>query len=236
MLICYYMNMSESCSCRQMEALRKIIPKERQEKINKLRNQEKAKKQLFSSAFLQYVLSKALDLPMEAVAYTYGEYGKPELIYSGKEQRGQIDFNLSHSGSYAVLAVSDRPVGIDVECLKKNRLTVAERFFCEKEYEDILKAEEGKRDSRFLEYWTMKEAYVKRTGKGLNLPLNHFLINRERKGFSSVDQENVYFATFFLEEQKYCVSVCSEYKDEIEKLSKDKMKEVKLEQIPLPYL
>ncbi len=235
MLICYYMNIDETCSFEQMEALHKIIPKERQKKINKLRNQEKAKKQLFSSVFLQYGLSEALDLPMEAVAYTYGEYGKPEIMYSGKGQRRQIDFNLSHSGSYAVLAVSDKPVGIDVEYIKKNRLAVAERFFCEKEYQDILKAEGAERDGRFLEYWTMKEAYVKRIGKGLHFPLNHFLINRERKGFSSAHQENVYFATFFLEEQKYCVSVCSEYKDEIERFSKDKMHEVKLEQILTLY-
>lgn len=232
MLICYYMNISESCSCEQMDVLCKIIPKERQEKINKFRNQDKAKKHLLSSVFLQYGLSEVLDIPMEGITYTYGEYGKPGIMYDGKGRRGQIDFNLSHSGSYAVLAVSDRPVGIDVERLKTDRIAVAERFFCEEEYQDILKAGGLERDSRFLEYWTMKEAYVKRMGKGLYSPLNSFLINRERKGFSSVDQEDVYFATFFLEEQKYCVSVCSEYKDEIEKLSKRTVHEVKLHQIP----
>ena len=130
-----------------------------------------------------------------------------------------------------MLAISDTPVGIDVERLKKERLAVAERFFCKEEYEDILKVEGLERESRFLEYWTMKEAYVKRTGNGLYTPLNSFLINRVGGGLSTVAQEDIYFGTFFLEEQRYCVSVCSEYKDEMKELSKYAMREIKLNQI-----
>ena len=236
MLSCYYMDISFDCSYEQMEILHKIIPKERMEKIDKFRNRDKAKKHLLSNAFLQYGLSEVLNIPMEEITYAYGEYGKPGIIHNGKDMREQVDFNLSHSGNYAVLAVSDRPVGIDVECLKKPRMAVAERFFCKKEYEDILKAEDLERENRFLEYWTMKEAYVKRTGNGLNTPLNSFLINRGRGGFSVVNQEDIYFGTFFIEEKRYCVSVCSEYKDEIEKFSKDKMHEVKLQQILVSFI
>lgn len=231
MLRCYYMDISIDCAWDQMDRLYNIIPKERAEKIDKIRNNVKATKHLLSNAFLQYGLSEALKIPMEEITYIYGEYGKPGIVYNGKDMRQQVDFNLSHSGSYAVLAVSDRLVGIDVERLKKDRMAVAERFFCREEYEDILKVDGLEREIRFLEYWTMKEAYVKRIGNGLHTPLDSFLISRGSEGVSVVEQEEVYFSTFFLKEQGYCVSVCSEYKDKMGQLSKDVMQEVKLNQI-----
>ena len=38
-----------------------------------------------------------------------GKDGKPELVGSG------IFFNLSHSGNYAACAVSDSPIGLDIQ-------------------------------------------------------------------------------------------------------------------------
>lgn len=231
MLNCYYMDISCECSHEQMEILCKLLPEERLKKTDRLRNKDMAKKYLLSSAFLQYGLSDALGIPMKAITYVYGEYGKPGIVYKGKDMRGRIDFNLSHSGKYAVLAVSDRPVGIDVERLKSDRAAVAQRFFCKEEYEDILETEGLERDGRFLQYWTMKEAYVKRTGNGLNTPLNSFLISRKENELSVVAGEHIYFSTFFLEAQMYCVSVCSEGREELEKLSRDTMHQIGLKQI-----
>ena len=71
---------------------------------------------------------------------------------------------------------------------------------------------------------------MKRTGKGLYTPLDSFKINREKEGISSVNQEEVYFTTFFLEES-YFVSVCSEKKEELRRLSKETMKEIELWEI-----
>lgn len=231
MLSCYYMDISCNCSYEQIEDLKKVISEERLEKIARLRNRDKVKKQILASAFLQYGLSDALGIPIQEIRYVYGEYGKPGIVYNGKDMRGKIDFNLSHSGNYAVLAVSDRLVGIDVEKRADNMAAVAKRFFCKEEYQDILNGHGGEKKSRFLEYWTMKEAYVKRTGRGLYTPLNSFLIKRREQEVSFAEQEAVYFATFFFAEKMYCVSVCSEYKEELEKLSKNDMKEITLAQI-----
>lgn len=219
------MDIECGCSYEQTEKLRKFLPTERLKKLDRLNNEKKAEKYLLSSAFLQYVLSDTLGILPQEISYTYGECGKPELLYKENYEGQKIDFNLSHSGKYAVLAVGDKSVGIDVECAKKDRIAVAKRFFCEEEYEEILNTPEPMRDSLFLEYWTMKEAYVKRTGKGLYTPLDSFKINREKEGISSVNQEEVYFATFFLEES-YCVSVCSEKKEELRRISKETMKEI----------
>jgi phosphopantetheine--protein transferase-like protein len=174
-------------------------------------------------------------MDMKYIRYGYGPQGKPYLDCGiMNNQRGgglqekphmegegeRLEFNLSHSGKYAVLAVSDQPVGIDVERMKKNRLSVAKRCFCPEEYEDIVQAgDEWQKNIRFLEYWTMKEAYVKRTGEGLRIPLNSFRILREDNGLSTVKGEgNLWFATGFLEQGSYGVSVCQTSRGNVAKV------------------
>jgi len=47
------------------------------------------------------------------IAFTYGENGKPAA--------GGIEFSLSHTGPWAMIAVSgDVPVGIDIEQIREN--------------------------------------------------------------------------------------------------------------------
>lgn len=225
MLRCYYMDISCDCSLEQSQALYGFLPEERQTGIDKLKNAALAKKRILSGAFLQYVLSLTLDIPLERISYQYGEYGKPALsggvVPGSRGWTGdKIEFNLSHSGKYAVLAVSDAAVGIDIENGKRNRMTVAKRCFCREEYEDIATATtEAERTRRFLEYWTMKEAYVKYLGEGLHIPLSSFLIRRREDTLSHVEvqKQKKYFATGFLEEE-YCISVCSGNQQELEKL------------------
>ena len=181
---------------------------------------------------MQYGISIVTGIPMEEVRYVYGENGKPYL------HENCFHFSLSHSGKYAVLAVSNKPVGIDVERQKKNRLLVAKRCFHKNEYADIMALpDEGSRNRRFLEYWTMKEAYVKRTGEGLRIPLRSFEIKRGKEKMSYVEAAEgnggagehglksgiqdgrVWFATGVMEHGEYAVSVCSENREELESLT-----------------
>ena len=70
--------------------------------------------------------------------------------------------SVSHSGSIAVCAVSDRPVGIDVEQIKKRSFKLTDRIFSEDEIAYISGSAK-----RFFEVWTAKEAYAKMTGEGI---------------------------------------------------------------------
>ena len=54
--------------------------------------------------------------------------GKPKLAAAEKPQ-----FNLSHSGEYAVCALSDKPVGVDIEEIGSPDFAVAERCFSAEE-------------------------------------------------------------------------------------------------------
>lgn len=217
MLECYYIYI-EDVSEEQLAALLSVLPEERQERYRRFRRQERAGHYIVTSAFMQYGISRALEVPIQVIRYQYGVQGKPELVKSLVEQIGRtVDFSLSHSGPYAVLAVSDLAVGVDVEGKTRNGDQVARRFFCREEYEDIRNGrEEEERNRRFLAYWTMKEAYIKRDGRGLQLPLSSFRICRCDGACSVVEDGEVYFATVPLEETTYTVSVCSSRRDKLE--------------------
>lgn len=199
----YYMRLDGDCSQEQSLALYRMLPEERRELVDRAEKEEIAKKRIYTGAFLQYVLSKETGIAVENLRYTYNECGKPELDAEG------IYFNLSHSGDYAVLAVGDSPVGIDIEYKSRNYMSLAKRCFCREEYEDIAAVEEEQeRRRRFLEYWTMKEAYIKYVGEGLRIPLNSFRIERGSDGISFLaDDRGVVLKTYFMEDD-YCVSLC----------------------------
>ncbi len=101
-----------------------------------------------------------------------GPYGKPALA-SG----GDLEFNLSHSGSLALCALAwKRPVGVDVEAHRDDveTLEIAELFFSEREIETLRELPEAARRHAFFLCWTRKEAYVKARGEGLSVPLGGF--------------------------------------------------------------
>ena len=216
MLDCYYMNLNCDCSKEQSLALYEKLSKDRKDKVDRLKQRELADKQILIGAFLCHCLGNYLDTSLNRVEFEYNDRGKPFIKDSN------LHFNLSHSGDYAVLAVSDYPVGIDIERLKYGRMSVAERFFGKEEYEDIINAgSEEKRNRRFLEYWTLKEAYVKYLGEGLAVSFDSFRINiassvdilvKEDKLFIDdsvkwIHDDKIYVKSFDFE-HNYHIAVC----------------------------
>lgn len=89
---------------------------------------------------------------------------------NGKPECNGIYFNLSHSLDMVLCAVSENPVGCDIEKVTDAPMEIARRVFCEKErgYIDAAQSVE-ERNHRFFRLWTMKESYMKMTGEGMSL-------------------------------------------------------------------
>lgn len=69
-----------------------------------------------------------------------------------------LHFSLSHSGERGIIALSDKPIGVDLEIFKyKLRKSVIKRFSAREQTEIA-----DERD--FLRHWTVREAYVKLHG------------------------------------------------------------------------
>jgi 4'-phosphopantetheinyl transferase len=97
------------------------------------------------------------------------EYGKPYL-----KNYPDIHFNLSHSEKYVACAVSDSPVGVDIEYIHDIDMNIAKHYFYGTEYEYILNNKNKKK--AFFELWVLKESYMKMTGLGFRLALDEFCI------------------------------------------------------------
>ena len=117
------------------------------------------------------ILGRYLDQDPAALRFTPNPHGKPGLA------DGPLRFNLSHSGSLLLLAVtSDREVGVDIEQIRPDfgGEAIARRFFAPAEVESLLSLPPEARTLAFFQGWTRKEAYIKAHGKGLAMPLDEF--------------------------------------------------------------
>ncbi|MFN8633276.1 MAG: 4'-phosphopantetheinyl transferase superfamily protein [Chloroflexota bacterium] len=111
--------------------------------------------------------------------FVVGPHGKPEVV----RPRGcpELRFNLSHTdGSIVCLVAAGHDVGVDVEDTTRTGTvdveTIAERYFSARELAAIRGAPPSSRRSTFFDCWTLKEAYVKARGLGLQLPLDRFAV------------------------------------------------------------
>lgn len=122
---------------------------------------------LFAKSKVLSLAAKELNVSPESIELKKHEHGKP-YIYGADNWH----FNISHTDGMIGIAVSDEPVGIDVESIGDADLRIAKRFFTVSENYYIESAE--CKDKRFLEIWTKKEAYLKYIGKGLSFSLRTF--------------------------------------------------------------
>lgn len=81
---------------------------------------------------------------------------------------GKVQYNVSHAGDWAMIAISDQPVGIDVEYLDPgfSYQAVLDTCFTPGEIITIESAKDPL--STFYSLWTRKEALVKATAKGMD--------------------------------------------------------------------
>jgi len=131
---------------------------------------------IVAHAMLRRILADYLGVVPQSLAFVTGPFGKPAI--SDSSDAGGLEFNLSHSGDLALVAVSrDSPWGVDIERLDQRieHLELAEQFFSPAE-RVVLRSlpAEGARTQGFFNAWTRKEAYLKATGHGITRGLHHF--------------------------------------------------------------
>ena len=118
--------------------------------------------------------AQAYDLLRRAVRLHWGWDRLPELA---REERGkpyfpgapQYHFNLSHSGPFALCALSDRPVGVDIQVVRPAWSPKLVDRSCTPEERAWL-AVLGDRPEDFAALWACKESMGKESGYGLPYP------------------------------------------------------------------
>ena len=77
--------------------------------------------------------------------------------------------SISHGGALLAAAVGGDPLGVDLESAGKQRdwVALARTMFSPAEVEALQACSDADRKSAFLDAWTLKEAWAKRSGRGL---------------------------------------------------------------------
>ena len=133
----------------------------------------------------------------QPLAVDYGPKGKPYILHVPWYH------NLSHSWDYVALAVSDAPVGIDIQQIRPYRDSLVKRFFSAEEaaaYENFSSQNIRERECLFYTLWCRKEAYGKLRGTGLT----EDVLKR-----NMLEDMGVHLYEYG-ELPGYCVCVCSE--------------------------
>lgn len=86
-------------------------------------------------------------------------------------------YSISHSGTWAVCAVWNMPIGVDIQEARQVRPAVF-RALSDSEQRTLSELGESQRLSAFFDLWCLKEAYVKATGLGLTHSFRTFSVSR----------------------------------------------------------
>jgi 4'-phosphopantetheinyl transferase len=162
-----------------------LCPAERR-RASAIRGERDKRLWIRSRGVLRLLLARYLQRDPRALRFSLGPHGKPELQAiapglpqadtpeSGLPKRAlQLHFNLSHSSTIALYAVSaDRAVGIDVELPRRqiDELAIAARVLGSEQARRLAGLDPPARTREFLRAWVAHEAAVKCLGTGLGMP------------------------------------------------------------------
>jgi 4'-phosphopantetheinyl transferase len=194
----------------------KLISEERKLRVKKFFRREDACRCILAEIIAKYCIVKKCKVRFDAISFKYGEHGKPYI-----ETPEKIQFSISHSGAYVVCAIDKKQIGIDVERIHDVDMAIASRFFSAEECAEIFALQENSRKSKFFDFWTIKESYIKAIGKGLSCPLSSFTIGIGKEHIS-MKSGNLLPVMFFRQydiDNHYKCAVCSsgsEFPEKIE--------------------
>lgn len=148
-----------------------LMSETKQHRVDKLRFEKDKKLSVAGDMLAKKAVADFCLVEPRSVVLRQKDSGKPYV------ENFDAEFGISHSGDMVVCAVSDKPLGIDVEKIRPVNLKVALRVCSSDELEYIFGHAPKEQDftcttdsavlTRFFEIWTSKEAYVKFKGTGI---------------------------------------------------------------------
>ena len=172
------------------EILLKALTLEEVKRAQRYHQLKDSNRFIICRALLKYLIAEEKGLDISQIHFEKQANHKP---YFSSDR--SLFFNVSHAGDFAVIAIGNCELGIDVEQIDTNF-----------KYADILSSVFSVEEINFInhsqyirhtfyKFWTRKEAIVKATGKGIdeefvNIPVSdgsHFVSSSLVEGFKNID-------------------------------------------------
>lgn len=146
---------------------------------------------IFSYALLRLALAESFGIT-QPPEFGFEQHGKPFL-----RDYPDIFFSLSHAVNMALCAVSEQPIGADIQDVRALKADISEKICTPLELERLNRA--GERNREICRLWCMKESVGKLTGKGF------------AEGFKGIETERLLREKklFLHEESEFFVSGCT---------------------------
>lgn len=187
----------------------RYLSEERRAEAEKRKNEKERQLFLAAEVLLNLSLEHAGADNILPAAYRRNSYGKPYLL-----QNQEIKVNWSHSGAYAVCALADCEVGIDLQDMgKMPKEALVRRFLQPEERIFYENAPEEQKKLLFYQFWTVKESFLKAAGTGFHTPLDSFYVRMSGAEPKIVQREsgrNYGCRLLDFEDKNYAAAVCCE--------------------------
>ena len=184
---------------QQPELLRtysQLLSAEETTKQQRFRFEKDRHNALITRAFVRDLLSHYADVSPTDWMFIKGAKDKPEIV----DPPIPLRFNISHINNLIICAIMlNDDIGCDVENTQRRSdvLSIAKYSFSESEINDLVMQPTMQKTSRFFDYWTLKESYIKAWGLGLSIPLKDFsfkLPESQQENVSCIDDIKLSFA------------------------------------------
>lgn len=133
-------------------------------------NMEDKLRSLLGELLIRIKISEKIGVDINEVSISRSNLGKPYL----DAPHQNIHFNISHASNWVACAVSDCPIGIDIEntrrfvdCKAKN---IIDMILTPREISQLEALDISEKAFYLCEKWTQKESYVKALGVGFQYP------------------------------------------------------------------
>jgi 4'-phosphopantetheinyl transferase len=130
---------------------------------------------LLTRALVRTVLSLYAPIGPTEWCFVANAHGRPEIANEVMPSAG-LSFNVSHTRDLVMMGVSrDRVIGVDTENVRRSpaSMEMAEQFCSRNEIAELhSEPDDIRRSERLLDFWVLKEAYLKARGVGLSIPLD----------------------------------------------------------------
>lgn len=163
-----------------------LLNSEEREKASRFARPNLQNKYVKTRGALRTILASYLKINAQNIEFKLGEYGKPYL------PDNSIHFNLSHTENKFVVVVSNEPLGVDIEHIKKRQglAGLVDKCFSEIEQTHWNNVSKQEKTALFYHFWVRKEAFVKAVGRGIALGLNECVVNpKQMNQFLSIPHE-----------------------------------------------
>ena len=184
----------------------------RQEKILRLRSESDRTQSIMTELLLRKVAGDFLQIRGEEITLAEAPSGKPYFPFFP-----EYHFSLSHTEGAVLVAVSDQPIGADIEHSRFVEEAVFDRVLTRSERKAMLLHSAGAKAS-FLEIWTRKEAYLKWTGEGL-------FVSPDKIDTTKSYKDGLFFTSSF---QEYTFSIFGNISEEEMKMQLVSQKDILL--------